>query len=349
VRTAALFAGVVLLTASCTGDGNIRSPSASLASSPATQPSPSPSTALPNQSLGIGSRTPTDGWVVMADGFGVHVAGGGTLQNVDPETGRSSEVARIGSWDYDFATLGRYGEGSLWLTSGHDLWFVGGSPHYAIGRRYDLHSLGYLGSVHQASPSAGGGTWIAATGDRHASGLIAELDPDSGAILRRFVARGGSGTITDAGGFIVAQTGNGVLRIDPRTGLETTKRLVVSPGGLAVSDDRIWWTSGRGAINCLSVDSLTDCGTVYAPRATALSSDGTRLWVLSATGSRRTGTYVPDPSQPATVTLMNGDTGDVVAGPLELPHHTPASLTSYGGHAWVGFHDAQDVLRIDVD
>jgi hypothetical protein len=44
---------------------------------------------------------------------------------------------------------------------------------------------------------------------------------------------------------------------------------------------------------------------------------------------------------------MEGDRGDVVAGPLELPHHGPASITSYDGHAWVGFHDSGDVVRID--
>src|SRR4051794_12561354 len=111
MRAAALFAGLVLMATSCTGDANSHLPSASLASSPATETSPSSSTALPNRSLSIGPRTPTSGWVVMADGFGVHVAGGGTLQNVDPKTGHSSKVARIGSWDYDFTTLGRYGEG----------------------------------------------------------------------------------------------------------------------------------------------------------------------------------------------------------------------------------------------
>jgi hypothetical protein len=283
----------------------------------------------------------------MADGFGVNVAGGGTLQNVDPKTGQSSNVARIGNWDYDFTTLGRYGEGSLWLASGQDLWFIGGSPHYAIGRRYDLDRLGYLGSVHQASPSAGGGTWVAATGDRQRDGLLAELDPDSGSIIRTFDAKGGSGTITDADGFIIAETATGVVRIDPRTGHVTAKRLEPTPQGFASTGDRIWWTSGRGAVNCLFVETLTDCGTVSVPRATTLSVDGKWLWVLSTTGSRKATIYIPDPSQPATVTLLNGETGHVVAGPVELPHHTPASLTSYNGHAWVGFHDAEMVVRID--
>jgi hypothetical protein len=46
---------------------------------------------------------------------------------------------------------------------------------------------------------------------------------------------------------------------------------------------------------------------------------------------------------------MNGKTGDVLGGPLELPHLAPASITSYDGHAWIGSHDAQVVIRIDRD
>ena len=339
MRTVLLLAGLVLIATSCTGEGKSSSPSGSLGTTPPTvQPSPS-NTALPHEGLSIGARSRTEGWVVMADGFGVNVAGGGGwLQNVDPKTGRTSKVARIGGWDTDFTHLGRYGEGSLWLTSGQELWFIGGSPHYAIGRHYDLHRLGFLASVLQASPSAGGGTWVVATGDGRRSGLVAEFDPDSGSIIRRFELRGGPGAITDAERFIIAGSGSAIVRIDPRTGRTRTKHLVGTPGGLASSGDRIWWTSGGGAVNCLLVHELTDCGTVYVPRATTLSSDRRSLWVLAG-----------GPGRPATVTLVNGVTGEALAGPLELPHHGPASLTSYNGHAWVGFHDSGDVVRIDRD
>jgi hypothetical protein len=276
----------------------------------------------------------------MADGFGVNVAGGGTLQNIDPDSGKSSPVARIGDWDYDFTHLGRLGEGSLWLASGHDLWFIAGSPSYAVERQYDLHRLGYVGAVHQASPRAGGGLWLATSGDKHHSGLVAEIDPDSGSVIRRFDPPGGSATITEAGGFIVAQTRSGVERFNPRTGGHRTKRLVVAPEGLATTGDHIWWSSPGGAVSCLIVQDLTHCGSVDIPGAITLSSDKRRLWVLSGNQS---------PSKRATVTLLDGETGGVLAGPLVLPYHAPASITSYNGHAWIGFHDAQVVVRIDRD
>lgn len=317
---------------------------------PVSTPSPSPSQKpLPYEGLSIGARTRTQGWVVMADGFGVHVAGAGTLQNLDPTTGESHEVARIGSWDYDFTSLGRYGEGSMWLASGQDLWLIGGSPSYAVSRHYDLQQLGYLLAVHQASSSAGGGTWLAVAGDVDGGAKIAELDPDSGSVIRQFDAGDSAGTIADAGGFIIAEARNGIVRIDPRTGDLTAIALPGTPLGLAATATRIWWTSEGGAVNCLLVDTLAECGTVDIPRASELSSDGNRLWVLSATGSSKTQVYIPDPSMPATVTLMNGETGEVVAGPVALPEYTPASFTSWDGRAWVGFHDSGTVVRVDRD
>jgi len=120
---------LVLVATSCTAI-SVSSPSGSRGASPShSAPTTSPEVAADR--LIIGARSRTDGWVVMADGFGVHVAGGGTLQNLDLETGQSSEVAHIGSWDYDFSRLGRYGEGSLWLASGHDLWDIG-RPHLRV-------------------------------------------------------------------------------------------------------------------------------------------------------------------------------------------------------------------------
>jgi hypothetical protein len=337
MKTVVFVVALVFVASACTSK-TIPASATGTATSEEPAPRPSPTTTLSHAGLELGPRTSTAGWVVMADGFGVHVAGGGTLQNIDPVTGKSSSVVKVGSWDYDFIRLGRDGEGSLWLTSGHNLWFIAGSPHYAVGRQYNLHRLGYVGAVYQASPRAGGGLWLAASGNKQQSGLLAEIDPDSGSIIRRFDPPGGSATITEAAGFLVAQTGSGVIRINPRTGGQRTKRFVVAPAGLATTGDRIWWSSPGGAVTCLLVETFTHCGSVDIPQATSLSSDGYRLWVLSG-----------GPSKPAAVTLMNGKTGDVLGGPLELPHLAPASITSYDGHAWIGSHDAQVVIRIDRD
>jgi hypothetical protein len=47
------------------------------------------------------------------------------------------------------------------------------------------------------------------------------------------------------------------------------------------------------------------------------------------------------------VTLIDAVTGKVLGGPLVLPDSTPASISAYNGHAWIGFHDTGRLLRID--
>jgi hypothetical protein len=75
----------------------------------------------------------------------------------------------------------------------------------------------------------------------------------------------------------------------------------------------------------------------------------TALWVLSVNGSTSRTLYEPDPNQPATVTLVNGATGEVLADALPLPsgEHT-ATISAFDGHAWIGFHDTGTLIRIDT-
>jgi hypothetical protein len=47
------------------------------------------------------------------------------------------------------------------------------------------------------------------------------------------------------------------------------------------------------------------------------------------------------------VTLLDGVTGEVLAGPVELPDITPASISAFGGHAWVGFSGTGRLVRVD--
>ena len=78
-----------------------------------------------------------------------------------------------------------------------------------------------------------------------------------------------------------------------------------------------------------------------------MASDGARLWVLSTTRSTLPSTYQPDPDRPATVTLVDGVNGTIMGGPLALPSITPATISSFDGRAWIGFHDGGRVIRID--
>jgi hypothetical protein len=140
--------------------------------------------------------------------------------------------------------------------------------------------------------------------------------------------------------------GPGIVRVDQRTGAKVT--LHEGTGSIASVGYRIWIAADDG-IRCIDVLELTSCGEVRIDRAVSVASDGARLWVLSATGSTSSSIYEPDPSQPATVTLVDGVNGDIVAGPLELPSITPATISAFQGHAWIGFHGEGRVIRIDCD
>jgi hypothetical protein len=336
---AAITAGVIV------GLWGLDRPSPSPVDTPTPPPHP---TAFPNDGLRMGAEIETNGWVVLADGWGVHVAGAGTLAHVDPVTGRVGPTLDGQGWDYDFTTMARYGEGSLWLASGQTLWHIGGSPDYAVGDRLDLGSLGYLGDILQTSPAAGGEMWVAANpGESARPSTLAEIDPDTGTVLRAIEDAQGVDAITEAGGYVVASARDGLVRVDPRTGTTDAVPLVRQPEDLEGVGGTVWWTSGAGTVTCVDVRTLEDCGTVQIPRATSLAADGGNLWVLSSTGSSAATVYEPDPEQPATITLMDGTTGRVLAGPLALTDTTPATLSAFDGHAWIGFHDTGQVVRID--
>jgi hypothetical protein len=308
--------------------------------------STTPSPALtPEGGLSLGIMVPDVGWHVLADASGVYVGGARTLTRVDPNTGTAAVLASA-DWDYDYAVLATGGDDTVLVASGRELWTVDSRAGGGIVGSVDLSALGYIDGVLQVSPQAGGGTWVSAYRRRS---IVAEIDPSTGQALVRIDTGQGAHDIVQAGPYLfLSQVDHPeLLRIDTRTNDVMPVTLPRFPAGLAVVGDALWWTSGAGAVNCLDVEHLTTCGVTQIPRAGALASDGDRLWVLSATGSKEAGTYAPDPRQPATVTLLDGNTGEMLAGPLALPGRTPVTISAFDGHAWIGFYQSGRVVRID--
>jgi Tol biopolymer transport system component len=292
---------------------------------------------LPGLLLGEESRV--DGWVTLANGFGVWVAGAGELFEVDPQTGASHRVA-TGQWDYDYVDLSDYGEGTIFLTSGSTLLELD-APSGTVIHRFDLGSLGYLDGVLQARS----GTWVTASSEDGRE-VLARIDLDTGAVLERFGV--GQGPVVEAGGYLFTASGDGasIVRVDPGSG-DITPVPGVGGAAIAAVGSHVWVTSGAG-VTCVDAVELTSCGDVPLTRPGLLAADGSRLWVLSLTGSKRWRLYIPDPEQPASVTLIDGATGEILAGPLALPDTTPATLSAFDGHAWVGFHDTGRIVRVDT-
>jgi hypothetical protein len=295
-----------------------------------------------NADLEVGAEARVGGWVVLATGSGVSVAGAGELFFIDPATASGRRVA-TGAWDYDDVRLADGAEGAILLVSGRTLWTVeprSGAMIASVRPR----SLDRLGSAVQV----GSQTWIRGSSRRGAD-VVARIELDTGAVLDRFeVGRGGH--LVGTAGFLftgsLGSDGASILRIDPRSG-EMTAVPIPTLGSIAASSGQVWFTTSA-SVECLDAVRLVPCGHVSIERPGSLAVDGDRLWVLSFTGSRSSRLYVPDPEQPATVTLVDVTTARPIGRPLTLPDTTPASIAAFGGSAWVGFHDTGRILRIDA-
>jgi hypothetical protein len=325
-----------------------------LATVPAHTPTASVPAPTPHDGLEIGLRAHVGGWVTLAADSGVWVAGGGRLFAVDPRTGDATEVA-ASSWDYDYVHLADAGGDAIWIASGPHLWRFDASSR-TISNELDLSSLGFVDAVAQVD----GQTWVTASGPAGQQ-VLARIDAGTGTVLERFPGVGqGVHQLVEAAGFLFVgarEDDGSLLRIDPATGERVTVP-AYAPGephgggdervySLAAVGRSVWADRGGFSVSCIDAITLASCGEREA-NVVAIASDDEFLWILSGTGSTNSSIYLPDPSQPATVTLLGGRSGIVLAGPIPLPDVTPASISAANGHAWIGFHDSGRVIRVDT-
>jgi hypothetical protein len=315
---------------------------------PVSAPTPGPA-----KGLRIGVETRANGWVVLPNAFGVWVAGADRLFDIHPQTGSVREVGRIDS-DYDYVQLADDGEGTIWIASGNKLDQVDTSSGTMMAS-FDLSSLGTLDAVLWLSAETGrstSGLWVTAVGEH--GGVLAEVADDTGRVLRRISIGQGAHQLAVADDFVFVLSRGGsrpLVRVDPDTG-DVTPVLGWTGTGFGSSiagvGNQLWIGDETGVHCVLAATPAATCGDAAIPRAAKLAADGSDLWVLSDTGSRSSSVYLPDPNQPATVTLVDGSNGSVIAGPLDLPDTTPASIEAFDGSAWIGFHDSGRVVRIDT-
>jgi hypothetical protein len=330
------------------------------ASRPGTVPAisvpPSPSEEVPAEQLRIGLRTQVDGWVVLPDSFGVWVAGS-DLFRVDPSTGDVTETSHGFPWDYDYVRLAEHGEGSVWVASGSTIWEIDTSTGSTIDR-FDLGALGTIDQVLQTSDPI----TLWATVDGPDRNVLVQIDPDDGRVLYEHQVGQGVHQMAEADGFLFVSSlysPHDLVRVDLASG-QTISIPGVDPDSMVGIGHDLWVAEGD-YVHCIDATTpAADCSELEIPRAVALAAEGAclpqgvgryaacRVWVLSGTGSTSSSTYLPDPKQPATVTLVDGRTGEVLGGPLPLPDTTPATISAFDGHAWIGFHDSGRLVRIDA-
>jgi len=278
---------------------------------------------------------------VLPDGFGTWVAGAGTLTRIDPRTG-ATRVTAHGPWDYDFVRLAEYGEGTIYVTYRTNLVAMDSGSGTVI-TTMDLSSLGYVDSVLPHPRSL----WVASSGE-DGSQVLAEVDPDTGKVMRR-VHRIGQGlhVLVRAGGylFVSSNGGNGptLLRVDPRT-LATTRVRDAPPGARIAGVGSHLWMTGREGVRCLDDFTLESCGGVAIQGFIRLAADGRDLWVLSA--PLKGEAHIPGVGRRSTVTLVNGGNANVLAGPVAIPGNHPSSVAAFQGRAWVGYYRTGNVTEI---
>lgn len=301
-------------------------------------PTPLPSPAKPVADLRIALNAKVSGWIPLDDGFHVWVAGGGSLSTVDRATG-NARVVTEGNWDYDYTSLFTYGEGTILLAEGSSLWEIAGSGD--VIARFDL-GLGSISAILETDRR----TWVAATGND--GGVLAEIDLGDGHVIQTFPLGQGAYQLASMPGYVFVGTrdprGPSLLRLDLSTG--TMEPVPGAEGmSIAISGSTLWWASGN-QLHCVDARMLQPCGDVEIRAPVALAGDGGSLWVLSATGSTSDTLYEPDPNEPAQLTELDGTTGEIIAGPIDLPDVMPARLSVREGRAWIGFHDTGRVVLV---
>jgi hypothetical protein len=282
---------------------------------------------------------------------------GSDLFHVDPRTGDVTQTSHGLPWDYDYVRIAEHGEGSIWVASGSTIWEID-APTGTTILRFDLGALGTIDDVFQTSDPAS--LWVTADGENR--NVLAEIDPIDGHVLYQHQVGQGVHQMAEADGFLFVSSlysSHDLLRVDP-----ASEQILSIPGvdpDAMVGIGHDLWVAEGDSVHCINAAlPAADCPGIEIPRAIALAADGAclpqgvgkfaacRIWVLSGTGSKSSSVYLPDQNQPAAVTLLDGRTGEVLGGPLPLPDTTPATISAFDGHAWIGFHDSGRLLRIDA-
>jgi hypothetical protein len=258
VTTLVIF---TLLTAGCWSDrgSGSTSPAGSVTPIVSLAQTPSPQVLL-YDGLEVASEQKAGGWTVLADAFGVWVAGAGTLTLVDSETGATSPVG-AGPWDYDFTVLAEYGEGSIFLGSGTTLWEL--AIDGTVIHRFLLPAVGYIDAVHFVPSSVE--LWVAGSGARSGN-VVARIDPDSGRVMDRYSVDQGLHEITDAAAVFIASRASRhpVQRIDPSSGAQRPFPTIDRQDCLDRRVDLLWAEEGD-AVRCIDATSFAPCGEVRIP------------------------------------------------------------------------------------
>jgi hypothetical protein len=277
----------------------------------------------------------------VATGFGsVWVVGPQQISRLDPTSGRA--VALI---PFSGDAHGRIAAGS------DAMWATDGGPSVAkIDPTTDevIATLSVGGNVGGLT-SGGGDVWIS-TAESDAERLF-RIHPGDAAIVDE--VRAPVGSLLFTAGSVWILTGVDVLRVDPAT--MAVDRLELPVQGPATVIDGYVWLISEGDLRdpndstVVKIDAETGdvLATVAVPRAAGIAADESGVWVLSAPGSTSNELYIPDPSRPGFVTLIDPVTAVVTSKPTFVDI-IPASLAVGESGFWISHYDTGVLTRVET-
>jgi hypothetical protein len=149
-----------------------------------------------------------------------------------------------------------------------------------------------------------------------------------------------------------------ILVLSPSPVVVNPKNLAVKPlnihlPGSAVADDGSFWSiapstadATNNRVERIDPESGDVLASLEIPRAGALSADSAGIWVLSVPGSKSDEVYIPDPSQPAFVTLIDPGTNEPISDRISVDR-TPAEISAANGTLWITHFDTGVLTKIE--
>jgi DNA-binding beta-propeller fold protein YncE len=277
----------------------------------------------------------------VATGFGsIWVVGPQQISRLDPTSGR---VIAIVPFSGDAHGLIAAGTNAIWATDG------GPSVAKIDPTTNEVTATVTVGGNVGGLITGDGDIWIStSSGD---AGRLVRVRPDDAAVVDEIAAPAGSLRFT--AGSIWILNGVDVVRVDPAT--MAFERLDLPIRGPATITDGYVWLISEGdlldpndsAVVRIDAETGDVVATVPVLRAAGIAAGDTGVWVLSEPGSTSAELYIPDPSRPAFVTLIDPMTAEVMSEPAFVDI-IPASLAVGEGGLWISHYDTGVLTRIEA-
>lgn len=276
----------------------------------------------------------------VAFGFGsLWVAQPQEIDRLDAKTGEVT--ARIPFRSDDYGTL-TVTSTAVWVTNGTE------SVSEIDPSRESIVSKIAVGGMIRGLTADGNDVWVSSTAD---GGSVSRISSTDGTVVAS--APIPSGELVYSDGLLWVLQGGSVLGLDPVTLAQHVEPIKVE-GPSTVADGSIWSISLGQQYDVSGADVIqTDItsgavlSSTQVPRAGDVVTDSSGVWVLSAPGSKSDTLYIPDPDQPARVTLLDPKTGQEIAESIAVDN-TPARVAVGGGSFWVSHYDTGTVSRIEA-